>query len=353
MREQLHNSPRLSRISLRSIRATIMRLFRMPSPPATPVAIEAATSASASGHVPDELDSFHPEGAFEDPDRMEEVYLDGMRDAENDPEGQRRIEIFHEHKDRKIAFASFAASALPRAKAAFLARFGLSVESDIVDVGCGSGRLVYTLHKLGYKRLCAMDPNRNYYSGTGYLSEVAASDVTIINDIDAWRRDFVGRFDAVITQATIHHWPHIGLGALDVRRNLKPRGYWFAFDEFFAASPREFITAMKGHAGRKYNCYEWAYPAPVYVDLLQSVGVALVAVIPLHYRGNELIRYKPEVPSGLDLKALDAAVDASALAGETVDMFWREVDDVRRGRRAAADGLFTKPQVLVFQRIDV
>jgi hypothetical protein len=37
---------------------------------------------------------------------------------------------------------------------------------------------------------------------------------------------------------------------------------------------------------KRYGTYEWPYPASAYVDLIQSVGLNLEAVLPLRYGGK-------------------------------------------------------------------
>ena len=90
---------------------------------------------------------------------------------------------------------------------------------------------------------------------------------------------------------------------------------------------------MNAHpTAQRYKSYEWAYPASVYVDLIQSVGFALVAVIPQFYDKSLLITSRPSAPEDLDTAALTRLTDAQLTGpGGTVELFWDEVDSLRRG----------------------
>jgi SAM-dependent methyltransferase len=48
-------------------------------------------------------------------------------------------------------------------------RLGTSRQTPIADVGCGRGHAAHAMFKLGYERVTAMDPNAEWFTGTGYL----------------------------------------------------------------------------------------------------------------------------------------------------------------------------------------
>ena len=50
-----------------------------------------------------------------------------------------------------------------------LHRLGTSRQTPIADVGCGRGHAAHAMFKLGYERVTAMDPNAEWFTGTGYL----------------------------------------------------------------------------------------------------------------------------------------------------------------------------------------
>ena len=191
-----------------------------------------------------------------------------------------------------------------KAISAFIKIFGITTESTIVDLGCGPGHLAYALYKAGYVRVTAMDPNSNWFTGTGYLKKVAGDNIRIINNLNEWR-NIIGEFDAIITQGTIHHWLHIPQVSIDTRRTMKPGAYWFAVNEYYSTSPNNFAQLIRNHpTASRYNSYEWAYPASAYADLIQSVGFSLVAVIPLYYNNCEFLNWTGIIPPGVDVEAL-------------------------------------------------
>src|SRR5258708_642942 len=172
-----------------------------------------------------------------------------------------------------------------------------------------------------------------------------------MNDLKEWRSSG-GKFDAIVSQATIHHWQHIPLVAMDARRTMKPGALWFAFSEYFANSPREFVNAINFHpTASRYGSYEWAYPPSAYVDLIESVGFTLIAAVPYFYRNNEIVGSMRDPPADIDPKRLTEEVDRSLLSGETVEWFWNEVDMFRR--QDHGNRIYTEPQVLVFRRTAV
>ena len=175
-----------------------------------------------------------------------------------------------------------------------------------------------------------------------------------MTDLDRWR-NIRHRFDAIVSVATIHHWDLIPWIALEARRTMKPGAYWFVVMEWFADTPAEFVQAMETHPTRlRYHQYEWAYPASAYVDLIQTVGFSLTAVVPFYYRNNSLLTVASQAPTpqDIDQEQLNRLVDEHLTgANGTVEMFWAEVDANRRGQSGYK--LFTRPQVLVFQRIAV
>jgi hypothetical protein len=184
---------------------------------------------------------------------------------------------------------------------------------------------------------------------TAHLRSVAGERIEVINDLAVWHA-IRNRFDAIVSVATVHHWQHIPWVALEARRTMRPGAHWFASMEWFADTPSEFLEAMTTHPTRtRYRHYEWAYPVSAYVDLIKSVGFTLVAVVPLYYHGNALMTVKPPTPPQIDQDALDRLVDERLLGPNgTVEFFWAEVDARRRDPHGPR--LFSRPQVLVFQR---
>ena len=228
---------------------SLLRQLRKPSikPRPTPTAKGTTFPPSSSrrppivvqhpiGTISDDLDAMDLTEAFEDPGRWEDTILRAHSEAKNEPDLAALLKLFHLQADRAEAFADFCASGTPEAIARLVARFGITKESPVCDLGCGAGHLAYSPHRQGYQRVSAMDPNSGWHGGTGYLRSVVGEDIEIINDLADWRAT-IGKFDAIISQATVHHWQHIPLVSLDTRRTLKPGGSCFVTSEWFSNSP--------------------------------------------------------------------------------------------------------------------
>jgi SAM-dependent methyltransferase len=304
------------------------------------------------GETNDEIDRLDLSGSFENPSLWEETLKKAFIEAKFDQDFSAVLKSAWLQENQAEAFSDFSSSSIAISIPNFLNRFGINQTSAVCDLGCGSGHLAYALHKRGFQNVSAMDPNSEWYSGTGYLKSILSSEINIINDFKEWR-NITDRFDAIVSKGTIHHWQHIPLVAIDARRTMKPGAFWFAFAEFFANSPREFVTLIKSHpTASRYGSYEWAYPPSVYVDLIQSIGFSLVAVIPYFYRSNELIGSMRQVPSDINIDSLNKIVDDNlCIPGGTVEFFWEEVDLFRRQEHGYR--IYTEPQVLVFQRVGI
>lgn len=303
----------------------------------------------------------------EESDKMDELVL--VRDIEgNDPYGDELwsrmeadtesvpeiAEMFNTYNLRDTPaerYERFSRLGVVQAIAELMDRFGIAKDHCIADVGCGWGSLLFSLDRLGYKDLVAMELS---VDAVRYLQDATQERIEIVTDLVHWK-SIRHRFDALVSVATIHHWDHIPWIALEARRTMKPGAYWFVVMEWFADTPAEFIQAMESHPTRvRYHQYEWAYPASTYVDLIQSVGFSLAAVVPFYYRNNSLLTVASQAPTPeeIDQEQLDMLVDEHLTGPNgTVEMFWAELDANRR--RPAGYKLFTRPQVLIFQRVAV
>ncbi|PZV02313.1 MAG: hypothetical protein DCF24_02155 [Cyanobium sp.] len=281
----------------------------------------------------------------------DEEFWERLRaDAQTDPDISKLFDVYNLWGSPAELFEQFYNLGVAQSIAELMRRFGITEQCCIADVGCGWGWLPFSLDRLGYKDLVAMEPS----NAVRHLKEATEERIEIVTDLDCWR-SIRHRFDALVSVATIHHWDHIPWIALEARRTMKSGAFWFVVMEWFADTPAEFIQAMETHPTRvRYHQYEWAYPVTAYVDLIQSVGFSLSAVIPFYYRNNSLLTVGSQAPTPdtIDQEQLNDLVDQH-LTGEngTVEMFWAEVDANRR--RPNSYKLFTRPQVLVFRRVEV
>jgi SAM-dependent methyltransferase len=294
------------------------------------------------------MDRFKWMNGFEDAVKWEAAIKGAFEEAKNEPQLADLLKVHYLEEDVEASFERYRRSGAPELVDLLLRRLGVSRDAPVADVGCGRGHAAYALFRLGYDQMTAMDPNAEWYTGTGYLNSLKDHNIRIINDLAAWRR-IGGQFSAVVSSGTVHHWAHIPQTAIEMRRAMRPGGYWLMMAEFFANSPREFVDVLNGHpTSTRYGSYEWAYPASAYVDLVQTSGFLLVGVVPLRYRGGLLF-------TGADLPVdpeADRWVEANLTTESgTVEAFWSEVDDWRRG--CARDRNYTVPQLLIFRRVEV
>ena len=273
--------------------------------------------------MPDAIDALNFTDTFENPERYEVTMLRMYEDARTDRELADLLRFNFLQEDRAEAFRAFCASDIPEHYDRLLGILGVSKDAAICDLGCGPGFVAYALSALGYKNVVAMDPNGEWFTGTGYLHSIAPH-IEIINDLASWRGTF-GRFDAIVSRATMHHWQHIPMVAIDARRTLKPDAPWIVFEEFAADHPHELVERMNAHLlSVRYRTFEWAYPTSVYVDLMKSVGFNLAGI------GR---------PGSLTSKA--------SLA-RSCRRFWRQVYNLHRTGRGHIDGTG-----MIFRRSDL
>lgn len=297
------------------------------------------------GAYPDDMDRLRI-GGFEDPTEWEEAMKRAYAEAKTDPEVAQLLKTHYLREDVGESFANFRNSGVTEVVDELLRRLGVGRQTPIADIGCGRGHAAHAMYKIGYENMTAMDPNDKWYTGTGYLQSLTDHSIRVVNSLDEWDQ-LGGQFGAIISSGTVHHWQHIPQIAIGTRRAMQPGGYWLMMAEYFANSARELINGLNSHpTATRYGSFEWAYPASVYVDLVQSSGFLLVGVVPLFYRGALIF-------SGCQLpvdKELDQWVDDNLTQPEgTVEAFWTEVDGWRRGTAKTRN--YTVPQVLVFQRV--
>jgi SAM-dependent methyltransferase len=317
----------------------------VPQPHKAPV-----TTEKPKGSCPDEMDRFCAVTGFENPEQWEKTILRAFEDAKTDADLANVLGYAYLQQDREASFNRFWNTPGPRAISKLLSRLGIGQDAAVADIGCGPGHLAHSLHRLGYTDVTAMDPNAEWFTGTGYLKSLPGHSIKIVNDLDRWRT-IQGRYDAIVSSGTVHHWQHIPQAACDTRRVMKPGAYWLMISEYIANTPRELVLLLDNHPTRvRYNSYEWPYPASVYVDLIQSVGLTLIGVVPHFYNDNEFLGWSLPKPENFSVEEFSRQVDETLLVqGGSVDAFWQEVDAFRRGREEQR--YYTSPQAFIFQRL--
>jgi SAM-dependent methyltransferase len=137
---------------------------------------------------------------------------------------QKEIAFFDAHATSG-EYDVFAPQANARLIAAFVRLSLLQRGARVVDLGCGSGAFTELLREVGYSsvgvdispKLVAI--GRNKYPGLELIEG------------DAERLPFANEsFDGVLLSALVHHFPDPRRLAAEVRRVLKPRGRFVAFD---------------------------------------------------------------------------------------------------------------------------
>src|SRR3954447_15535290 len=124
---------------------------------------------------------------------------------------------------------------------------------------------------------------------------------------------------------------------------------------------RSRVALLTNHPiAMRYGPYEWPFPASAYVDLIESVGLSLEAVVPLHYAGNRFYQVPLPAPPNFDREKFTRKVNQLLHTPRaTVAEFWDDVDAFRSRPKPKGDPaynvyanrFYTNPQVLVFRRV--
>ena len=142
----------------------------------------------------------------------------------------------------------------------------------ILDVGCGTGRLLRTAsERFPGARLEGVD------AAEGMIEQAKASagPASKINFQLATAEHLPfpdGQFDLVFSTMTFHHWAYQGEGIAEVARILKPAGRWLLAD-FVATGPMRWLFAVvrprRFHERRQVD--QLLAPAALHVTAEKSV----------------------------------------------------------------------------------
>lgn len=289
----------------------------------------------------------------ESPERVESAIFEYQRQARRDPSVQTFLESIYWEADRDRAFNRFLAGLEFRTIKKLLGTFGVNENSSVCEVGAGSGFLSWALYKSGYTKIEVSEPNGFFTTGTGYLRSRADSEnIRVWNDLDAWYTQ-APVYQNIITKNCIHHFQNIPFIAAQMRRKIAPNGLWIAIREFYADTASELYASLASHPmSQKFDIFEWAYPSWHYVDNIEIAGFRLVAAVPAGYANNAMGDYVESEgpPDNQKLtQDIDQILRETPLA--TVQGFWNEM--LKNKFENAGQRFFTRPQMMVFQRIEI
>lgn len=297
-------------------------------------------------------DSLEIFGLVEDGQVVEDAMLAEIRRAQDDESARLVLEQCYLEGNRDRAFDRFQSSAGLHATLRLLDSLRVTREMSIVELGGGAGWLAWALHRQGF-RVELVEPNGCYVTGTGYLrSRTDARDLPIWNDLAAWYASG-RRYDLVLTQNCVHHFPSLPHTAAAIRQRIHPSGRWLMLREWFAESPREVYRKLRDHPySQRYGLFEFPYPAWYYIRSLELVGYELEVVVPPGYRRGALAAHV-DMPVAetqtIQSRFLEQLIAVSPVLTRLAYRVENAVHrlDTGRGRR------FTRPAALVFRRREV
>jgi hypothetical protein len=219
------------------------------------------------------------------------------------------------------------------------------------EIGAGSGYLSWALIKAGFEDLTILEPNTHYVTGTGYLtSRPDAQTINCFSSEQCWYED--GRiYDNILTHNCIHHFRGIGYVAACIRTKMRPNARWFALREWYADTAAETYERLLAHPyALKYGVYEFPYSSLQMTQAIEAAGFRLEGVLPAGYRDDVLAQYVPVLEHH---RARDLALDLllSRRPGVLADLY--RLEHILNACTPAHLALFTRPQLMVFRRVEV
>ncbi len=202
---------------------------------------------------------------------LETLYLDPNREAS--------FERFFNSMEFKVLFEEITRHA----------KYDWNIK--ICEVGAGPGFLAVALAKAGFRNINILEPNQDWITGTGFITDYAEKyGVTIWNNLDSWYESDE-LYDLIITKACVHHFDNVCKSCAEIRWKIQDHGKFLMFDEYFANTTEDLYSALMNHPHvLRYGQYEWPYSASLYVELMDLAGYSLREIIPARYKHNYIAR---------------------------------------------------------------
>lgn len=132
----------------------------------------------------------------------------------------------------------------------------LNFESAILDIGCGSGRIIRSMQRSGFKNLTGIDP---------FLEK----DLQNSENLKVLKRDLfdmTGEYDFIMLHHAFEHMDHPDKVMAKIKQLLKPAGKLLIR-----------IPVANSHAWRKYRTHWFALDAPRHLFLHTTHSMQLLA----------------------------------------------------------------------------
>jgi len=108
----------------------------------------------------------------------------------------------------------------------------------VLDVGCGTGRLLRLMHQLWPDaKLTGIDPTPGMVERARQLTPSATFEVSFAEALPVSDASV----DVVVSTFSFHHWSDQGAGLQEVARVLRPTGYFFLADAVLPAWLSRFL----------------------------------------------------------------------------------------------------------------
>ncbi len=293
-------------------------------------------------------------GLKEDPDLWEQLIENEIQASETDATAKAIVESMYWEKDRAQAFQRYYEGLDFSQIKDLLQVFRVSREHPLCEIGGGSGQLSWSLAKSGFGHVELLEPNPRWITGTAFLQSQLAQfngALSICNDLGAWYAD-EKVYRTIITRNCVHHFPNIPMVAAAIRQKMKKGGAWVLIREWYADNAAEMRALMKAHPYcQKYGVYEFPFPARHYIGSIEYAGFKLTAVVPQGWGNNALSSYCLE--PGSSWNRMSGKIWRwvfKKLPGLTVALY--RLEDFCNKTLGTRFRRFTRPQMMVFQRVE-